>query len=126
MEGRPEMGGSWGQVQAGSSRAATRRAEARGVGLALVGLLQVSGAGVIYPPHEDRELVLLVPEHKEEGLLHFKDQQTAGHRDSRGCSRLHPALRQLQYGLVLHRRKLQIRVLCQPAQVDVVGKVKEF
>ncbi|KAL0628058.1 hypothetical protein AAY473_001378 [Plecturocebus cupreus] len=35
----------------------------------------VSGPGVINSSHEDGEFVLLVPEHEEEGLLHFKDQQ---------------------------------------------------
>lgn len=46
--------------------------------------LQVSDPGVIHPPHEDRKLVLLVPKQEEEGLLHLKGQQIAGHRDGRG------------------------------------------
>lgn len=70
--------------------------------------------------------MLLVPEHEEEGLIHMEDQQIAGHRHSRGCSRLHPGLHQLQRDLVLHRRNLKIRVLSHPAQVEVVTKVKEF
>lgn len=36
-------------------------------------LLPVSGPGVVHPAHEDRELVLLVPEQEEEGLPHLKD-----------------------------------------------------
>ena len=64
----------------------------------------------------------MVPEQEEEGLLHFKDQQSARHRRSRGCSQLYPGLRQLQYCLVLHGKNLKIQVLCQPSQVELVRK----
>lgn len=122
-QGTPGAGGGWG---ASPGKAATGRARLEGDGLPQPGALWVSDPGVIHPPHEDREPVPLVPEQEEEGLLHFEDQQIAGHGNGRGRRRLHAGLRQLECGLVLHRRNLKIHVLRQPAQVDVVKKVKEF